>query len=684
MDTGREVTGPAPLRRVVPAVLAFATLYVVAAVLGRRTVLDDGSVSLVWPAAGVAALWFVARGAARPWADLLAVGGLTVLANVVTGGGPVAAVIFGAAAAFQAGVFSWFLARWAPRIMAGRGRVGVETVNELWGFTSAAVAGAVVAAPLALLAALVGSGAWDWAIALVWVVRNTTSVLVVGTLGLAIGARLPSAPRTDRPVRTGAVSLVAVAQYVAVLVVAPALYAAWFIALDHLPLAFPLIAITVWVGTQLRTSLVVLHATGLGFAAIWFTLAGVGPFAQIGDPTTQVVVAHVYVGLVTVIGLALAVARDERAALLEDVRTARDTAEDQATLLATIVDTMAEGVVVIAPDGGVVLQNPRAVELLGGVASPTGAVRTTASYGMHRLDGSPLPEEERPYRLALAGRRVRDLDLLIRSSGVGRERIVSFNSTRLPGHAGAGVVTMVRDVTSEREELHRAARVQESLLPTVHPVAPGYDLAARVVPVGSVGGDFYDWFGVPGGVVLTVADVMGKGLGAAILAATSRSVLRSPSDQVGAGERLSHAERRMEADLLAAGAFVTVFTARLELASGELEYSDAGHGLSLIVRADGTSQRLGANGPPLGLDVAADRVDGLARLDAGDTLVTFSDGILDGVGGVLEGLALVEGAVRSGATAAYAADAVLDLVLAAQDPTDDLTVVVVRRTGAGA
>ncbi|GEA87723.1 hypothetical protein Q760_01130 [Cellulomonas cellasea DSM 20118] len=661
--------------------VGFAAIYAGAALVGRLTVLEGGEVSLVWPAAGVAVLWLAVRAnGSLPRIDLAVLAAVTWVVNVMTGTPPPEALVLSAASVAQAGTFCVLFSRWCPRIWLGAGRTPFVRVEELWWLVLTAVVSSLVSGLLVPAVSWLSGDGWSWPLVLVWVVRNTVSILVVGTLGFSIGSWLherrsaqarPGGSARWVPTRLG--------EHVAAVILPPAMYGLWFVALESLPLAFPLIALTVWTGTRLRTRFVVAHDSAMGVTAILFTLAGIGPFAAVGDQVTQVVVAQLYVGLVSVIGLALALARDERDRLVRDVRAAGDEARTQAGLLATIVDTMDEGVTVTDRDGRIVLRNRRASELMGGITSTTGAVAASSYYGLYRPDGSPLPDHELPYRRALAGEKVHDLDLLVRNVGVPRGRVLSFSSSLLPDEAGGGVVTVMRDVTAQREELTRAAQVQASLLPASLPDVPGYAVAARFSPAGSVGGDFYDWQPVFGGLVVTLADVMGKGTGAAILAATSRSVLRSFGPERDVAAALVAAEEAMEADLANAGAFVTVFHARIDITTGTVTYADAGHGLSLLVRADGGGERLPALGLPLGVDPGASRRSGTTHLDPGDLLLMFSDAVLDAIGGTVADLGVVEAAVRGTASADDAAQAVLTLVAGAGEQLDDLTVVAVRR-----
>lgn len=235
------------------------------------------------------------------------------------------------------------------------------------------------------------------------------------------------------------------------------------------------------------------------------------------------------------------------------------------------------------------------------------------------------------------------------------------------------------------EELERAAQVQAGLLPRSMPDLPGYEVSGRCLPARAVGGDFYDWHAVTDGVALTLADVMGKGGGAAIIAATVRAVLRSSARRGDVARSLADAEAALEADLLRTGSFVTAFHAKVDPATHVLTYSDAGHGLTLLLRADGTTARLTSQGPPLGAVPGTERVAVDVHLAPGDLVLTVSDGVLDALdatGGTLEALTTVERAVR-GAPSAHEAVAQVLWALGANDRPDDLTILALRRETAG-
>lgn len=231
-------------------------------------------------------------------------------------------------------------------------------------------------------------------------------------------------------------------------------------------------------------------------------------------------------------------------------------------------------------------------------------------------------------------------------------------------------------------ELDRAQQVQMGLLPRDTIDVPGYELAGSCLPSRTVGGDFYDWYETGTGVVLTLADVMGKGPAAAILAAAVRAVLRGSAHGEDVDRAMLHAGAVLHADLSDSGLFATAFHARLDPATGRVTYADAGHGLTLVIRADGFWQRLDALGLPLGVTDEATRELGETFLGPEDLLITFSDGVLDLFDGSLRCIPLLAGELMDCPSAEEAVQRILRLAAVADPRPDDITVVALRRARA--
>ncbi|GAA4888459.1 hypothetical protein GCM10023203_46900 [Actinomycetospora straminea] len=239
-----------------------------------------------------------------------------------------------------------------------------------------------------------------------------------------------------------------------------------------------------------------------------------------------------------------------------------------------------------------------------------------------------------------------------------------------------------RDELTRSEELDRAAEVQRSLLPTSPPQVPGYEFAARCRPARAVGGDFYDWYPTPGGIGFALGDVMGKGIGAAILMATVRAALRTAASSPDPAATVATAATALEADLGPTNTLVTLLHARLDPDRARLRHVDAGHGLVLVLHADGTWTPSRGGGMPLGVlpQQTWDTVE--VELAPGDLFVVVSDGVLDLLGDPLTGLEQVADLLR-GARSAQEVVRRVEALAAADDLGDDVTVQVVRRQEAG-
>jgi serine phosphatase RsbU (regulator of sigma subunit) len=231
------------------------------------------------------------------------------------------------------------------------------------------------------------------------------------------------------------------------------------------------------------------------------------------------------------------------------------------------------------------------------------------------------------------------------------------------------------------DELARAAAVQADLLPIENPPLRGFEIGARCLPASAVGGDFYDWQQLPGGILsLTVGDVMGKGMSAALLMATVRAVIRAMVSQHGPSDAVQHTASSLDSDLARSGSFVTLFHAQLDTTTGELRYVDAGHGQVLLRRASGDIAPLQPWGLPLGVLSTERYSEGTVTMSAGDQLVIYSDGLSEARPELFRDQETLASHLTSEDTAGETAQKLVDLATAAggQLP-DDLTVVVVRR-----
>jgi serine phosphatase RsbU (regulator of sigma subunit) len=229
-------------------------------------------------------------------------------------------------------------------------------------------------------------------------------------------------------------------------------------------------------------------------------------------------------------------------------------------------------------------------------------------------------------------------------------------------------------------ELRYAAEIQAKLLPRSYPKIPGFEVAARCLPAKQVGGDFYDWQEVCHGVWgFTLGDVMGKGLAAAMLMATVRAGLRSVA-HYRPKKALLLAEQALMTDLDNSDSFVTLFFGQLHAAARRLTFVDCGHGFAFLCRATGEIETLSPRVLPLGVPVPKIFVEGAAIMKKGDTLVVYSDGLVD----ANPKLALNNQALARELEGAAGAEEMVERLVAlpqVKGPLpDDLTVLVVHCT----
>jgi phosphoserine phosphatase RsbU/P len=179
-------------------------------------------------------------------------------------------------------------------------------------------------------------------------------------------------------------------------------------------------------------------------------------------------------------------------------------------------------------------------------------------------------------------------------------------------------------------ELAQASEIQAMLLPTDAPACPGYDLAGHNLPCHTVGGDYFDF--VPysdGKIALIVGDVSGKGLPAALLMSSLQArvqMLRETCPDPASAVTLLN---RNLAERCPLGKFITFFYALLDPATGILSYSNAGHNYPLLLRANGSVEKLAGGGMVLGLFADSRYELRETRLESGDMLALYSDGVTE-------------------------------------------------------
>ena len=198
--------------------------------------------------------------------------------------------------------------------------------------------------------------------------------------------------------------------------------------------------------------------------------------------------------------------------------------------------------------------------------------------------------------------------------------------------AGPLLETLAQEIR-ERErvaqDLRVARRIQQAALPKEAPTLEGWQITPYYRPAREVGGDFYDLLELEDGRLgLVVGDATGKGVPAALVMASARSMLRAVAQSSNSpGDVLRRVNGPMVTDI-PPNMFVTCFYAILEPRSGHLVYANAGHDLP-YVQHGGETEELRARGMPLGLMPVSSYEEKEMVLDAGETAVFYSDGLVE-------------------------------------------------------
>jgi serine phosphatase RsbU (regulator of sigma subunit) len=184
-----------------------------------------------------------------------------------------------------------------------------------------------------------------------------------------------------------------------------------------------------------------------------------------------------------------------------------------------------------------------------------------------------------------------------------------------------------------QRELVLAAQVQASMMRSRLPRLPGWELAVRLVPAKLTCGDFYDVLYLPDGkVAILIADVVDKGVGAALYMSMSCTLLRTYAlEHPQNPDQVFLAVNRRILEDIQTDQFVTVFLGILDLQSGALTYSNAGHNPPALLRANDEKavELLKRTGPALGVFDDLTWEQNCVYLAPGDVLVFYTDGVTD-------------------------------------------------------
>jgi serine phosphatase RsbU (regulator of sigma subunit) len=236
-------------------------------------------------------------------------------------------------------------------------------------------------------------------------------------------------------------------------------------------------------------------------------------------------------------------------------------------------------------------------------------------------------------------------------------------------------------------ELDQAAEIQRSFLPSAAPQVTGADLAGYNAACRTVGGDYYDFFAYPNGrVAMVLGDVSGKGMPASLmmmgLQARVQVLADEPQNLAATINRLN----KITCKNCPSNRFITFFICVLDPATGEVVYCSAGHNPPVIVRATGAAENLDGGGPPLGILSIANYSEYRAKLEPGDVLAIYSDGVTEATNAKEEEFGderfaevLAANRQKSAAEIVGAVTQALTEFAAGSPPADDITLMVARR-----
>ncbi|MFP3868077.1 MAG: SpoIIE family protein phosphatase [Desulfobacteraceae bacterium] len=180
------------------------------------------------------------------------------------------------------------------------------------------------------------------------------------------------------------------------------------------------------------------------------------------------------------------------------------------------------------------------------------------------------------------------------------------------------------------QELEFTRQIQESILPTRFPQEERFRVFGHNLPAKMVSGDFYDLFQInPHQWALVIADVSDKGMPAALFMSSVHSLIRGISCQDWRPASLLARVNQQLSEENPTCMFVTLFFGVLDTGSGSLDYANGGHLPALVLRAEGSVEKLARTGMALGIDPTAGYEQGQVDLNPDDLLVLYTDGITE-------------------------------------------------------
>lgn len=256
-------------------------------------------------------------------------------------------------------------------------------------------------------------------------------------------------------------------------------------------------------------------------------------------------------------------------------------------------------------------------------------------------------------------------------------------------YENAKAIEAAIEVEKYQKELALAAQIQKDFLPKKNPVCDRLDIAWLFIPCNQVGGDYYDFMSIdPCRLAVIVADVSGKGISAALLMASLRAALIA---EIGPQFKLEKVAAKLNGFVHGSSAsnrFISCFLCDLNMTTGELRYVNAGHNPPIIIAKEGKVRRLDPTGFCLGMFPSVSYEVNQIAVEKGETIVLYTDGITDTRDlsnqdfgeDKLIGL-LKKSAKKPAEEVVSKVNAELCAFSKGVDPFDDMTLIVLKRTG---
>ena len=181
----------------------------------------------------------------------------------------------------------------------------------------------------------------------------------------------------------------------------------------------------------------------------------------------------------------------------------------------------------------------------------------------------------------------------------------------------------------QQREIEEARLIQRGLLPTNIPYVAGVDLSVTWLPADGVGGDCFDTLAFGDVLGVSIADIAGKGLPAALLMSNLQAAVRAFAQEAVSPASINNSVNRLLCRNMASGRFATFCYARIEPAARRVVYSNAGHNPPLLLRADGSLEKLCEGGMVLGVFPDNQYEQAEITLRPGDRLLFYTDGITE-------------------------------------------------------